>query len=294
MKRITHLTGLLVFLLLGAMGLCSCTTTGHLSQASRDDYAPAEVVTDSKEFVNIEGNLIYPDSQHQAATSNEEVAAASYRYAKIMQHKFAGYLTQGQANKLTAIGQDPRESLLTRVQAFATLKFNGSSYPEEKAQDLAAKLMEKFTGKIEADQIFDYLSAAQAAQDIKADVELAQLTPFKTEDPQQQLLALRALYRPYLFANEKEISGMFPGLKQQIRQWTLTDQEDISTEKYLLASYALVSTQNPSRQDLALLAQQDQKLLRCGQSKSFIADQVAGRKVCSLALTEIFYNRGGS
>ncbi|MDY3048164.1 MAG: hypothetical protein SOR40_00075 [Rothia sp. (in: high G+C Gram-positive bacteria)] len=151
--------------------------------------------------------------------------------------------------------------------------------------------MGAFPAQISFDEVNDYIQVAEVAIDADPFIQRHTLLEYPVPADAERL-TVSVLTYSYLFDNQEEVEKMFPDVQAKIREYSLGDSEGVTVDQYLLSSEALIITQGLSYEERLKLREKDSKLLKCGESETFIGMDVNGTKVCSLVLTEIYYQRG--
>lgn len=274
------------------LGIQSVVNWNQMNLMSKNQHTPYEIIRDSHNF-SLEDSSLFsvpeiPDGEKP--TEDQEVYYA-YRYAKLLQEKYPEYLTDKQAEFLKKVASDDEQPPLTRLYALTSLKLADREVDEQSAKNIAQELMGSFPSHISINEVSNYTQVAEVALDADPFIQKHTLNEYPVSSDTERLTVAVLTYS-YLFDNEDEVKKMFPETQEKIREYALGDSKDVTVDQYLLSSAALIATQGIDYEELSKLREKDANLLKCGASETFIAMDVNGTKVCSLLLTEIYYQRG--
>lgn len=292
MKKIRVALGVLLVAIFAILGIQTLINYHDMNLRAKNLFTPYEIIDDSRNFSLENGSMFrIPEMPSgQTATEDQEVYYA-YRYAKLLQEKYPEYLTDKQAEFLEKVSSDEGQLPLTRLYALTALKLANRESDEQLAQNIAGELMGAFPAQISFDEVNDYIQVAEVAIDADPFIQRHTLLEYPVPADAERL-TVSVLTYSYLFDNQEEVEKMFPDVQAKIREYSLGDSEGVTVDQYLLSSEALIITQGLSYEEGLKLREKDSKLLKCGESETFIGMDVNGTKVCSLVLTEIYYQRG--
>lgn len=208
-----------------------------------------------------------------------------------MQEKFPQLLTEEQIETLDNISQDSKQNKLVRVYAYAALKRAGVEYDAQTAQVLVSELFSELPGVVGQEDLSRYMDVAEVGLDLNPYLERRPLREFVVTENQERLV-VAALAQTYLFSNEDEVKKMFPDVRKKLEDWVFGEDALIMPDRYLLSSLAYVNINPLTYEQRQLLVERDRSLKRCPKSPSYIAVEVNGLEICSLMLTEAYYQRG--
>lgn len=292
MKKIRVCFFILIAAVLVTLGIQSIINWNHMNLMGKNQYAPYEIIHDSRDFSLEKGSLFrIPEIPKDETPTKDQEVYYAYRYAKLLQEKYPEYLTNEQAEFLKNVGSDDEQLPLTRLYALTSLKLANRESDEQLAKKIAQDLMSSFPSNISIDELSNYIQVAEVAYDADPFIQKSTLNEYPVS-PDEERLTVAVLTYFYLFDNEDEVKKMFPDIQKKIREFSLEDSENMTVDQYLLSSAALIVTQGTNYEEISKLREKDSKLSKCGASGTFIAMDVNGNKVCSLLLTEIYYQRG--
>ncbi|MFW0182040.1 hypothetical protein ACN082_00830 [Rothia sp. CCM 9417] len=285
----------LVAVLLGVM-LCVIGYQFISIEAARQDriknaYTPESIVEDSKKFFQNNGEVVIPEQPSGKPTQPGDTALGAYRYSKLLQEKFPQLLTEEQIETLKNISQDPKQNKLVRVYAYAALKRAGIEDDAQTARVLVSELFSELPEVVGQENLSRYMDLAEVGLDINPYLERRPLGEFVVTENQERLV-VTALAQTYLFSNEDEVKKMFPDVREKLDDWVFGEDALTIPDRYLLSSLAYVNINPLTYEQRQLMMEHDRSLKRCRKSPSYIAVEVNGLEVCSLMLTEVYYQRG--
>lgn len=291
MKKIRFLVAAISVSLLCGLGYQMYIINKNYQDRIENSYTPAGIVDDSRNFFSVDGSLVLPEQPLAATIQPGDTALAAYRYSKLLQDKFPDLLTHDQLDALTDIANDKQQPKLVRLYAYAALKRAGAGYDQQASSDLASEAMGSFPATINQDNVSSYMDIAEVALDINPDLTRKSLKEFTVGESQERL-TVAILAQTYLFANEADVKIMFADTRGKLEAWVFNKDALDTPDRYLLSSLAYLNLNNLSSEQRQYLRDQDQTLARCEKSPSYIAVDVQGQQICSLLLTEIYYQRG--
>lgn len=291
MKKIRFLVAVISVSLLCGLGYQIYTINKNYQDRIENSYTPAGIVDESRNFFSTDGSLVLPEQPVMVTIQPGDTALAAYRYSKLLQDKFPDLLMQDQLGALTDIANDNQQPNLVRLYAYAALKRAGAGYNQQASSDLASEAMGSFPATINQDNVSSYMDIAEVALDINPDLTRKSLKEFTVGESQERL-TVAILAQTYLFANEADVKIMFADTRGKLEAWVFNKDAVDTPDRYLLSSLAYINLNNLSSEQRQYLRDQDQTLARCEKSPSYIAVDVQGQQICSLLLTEIYYQRG--
>lgn len=291
MKNVKLLISVFLVVLVFGLGYQIFSLNIEWKQRAENIYTPASIVDDSRRISTLRGSLIFPEQPDKVSPQPGDLALASYRYAKLLQHKFPDLLTKDHRRSLLDISNDTEQPDIVRLYAYAALKYAGEEYDTKTANMIVEDLFSSFPENIDYEIVSSYMDVAEVSLDLNPNVQLKTLEEFPaTENTERLTVAI--LSQTYLFSNEAEVKSMFPEIHQKINYWVFGEDSLEAVDRYLLSSLAYINLNTLTYEERTILEEKDSTLSRCEYAPSFIAVEVNGEEICSLMLTEIYYQRG--
>lgn len=291
MKNFRLLATLVLVIVLCGIGYQLVIINKDRKYRIENSYTPESIIDDSRSLFSTDGSLVLPEQPTEVVAQPGDTALAAYRYSKLLQDKFPQLLTQEQHALLSDIATNTQHPNLVRLYAYAALKRSGADYDRQMASSLAVDSLASLPDTISEETVSSYMDIAEVALDIDSNVQLKPLEGYTATEPQERL-AVAILVQTYLFANEAEVKVMFPEIRSKLEDWAFGQESMSLIDRYLLSSLAYINLNSLTSEQRQLLQDKDQSLARCEKAPSFIAVEVQGQQVCSLLLTEIYYQRG--
>ena len=174
-----------------------------------------------------------------------------------------------------------------RLNAAAALVLAGEN-PSQAQRNLARQAMNEYGSKVTLDTLPDYLNDASAATIIEPGIRLAKLISFDPgSNPVDQKIAASALVDVHLFANQEEVSEMFPRLQAEMLTWIRGKAKSVDQFIYAAAALPNSSVVQLTQDDLKSISREKDSWKKCPGYPGFVLVSKTQDLGCSLNMTVI-------